>query len=91
MVSINMFYVYILYCSETDKFYTGYTSNLKRRITEHNYKKVHTTKRLGNPKLIFYEAYLNNKDAIRREKYLKTNNGKRALKLMLKEYLKSKV
>ena len=37
--------------------------------------------------LIFFEAYLSEKDARRREKYLKTNQGSRALKRMIKEFL----
>ena len=37
-------------------------------------------------KLIFYEAFLDQKDALRREKYFKTNPGKRTLKLMLRSY-----
>ncbi len=37
-------------------------------------------------KLIHNEAYLNEKDAKRREKYLKTSQGSRLLKRMLKKY-----
>ena len=40
-------------------------------------------------KLIFYEAYLSENDARRRELYLKTTKGKRTLKLMLEDYFKS--
>ncbi|MAG44459.1 hypothetical protein CL633_01050 [bacterium] len=39
-------------------------------------------------KLIFYEAYLNRKDALRREKYFKTTKGKVSLRLMLREFFK---
>lgn len=42
---------------------------------------------MGELKLIFYEAYLMKSDAQRREVYLKTTKGKRALKLMLVDYL----
>jgi len=42
----------------------------------------------GHPlKLIYYEACLTQEDATRREKYLKTYNGKRFLKRRLKSYL----
>ena len=37
-------------------------------------------------KLIYYEACLNEKDAKRRERYLKTSQGSRLLKARLKEY-----
>jgi predicted GIY-YIG superfamily endonuclease len=36
--------------------------------------------------LIFYEAFLHQQDATRREQYFKTTAGKRALKLMMREY-----
>ena len=36
--------------------------------------------------LIYYEACLNEKDAFRREKYLKTTYGRRYLRNRLKEY-----
>jgi putative endonuclease len=39
-------------------------------------------------KLLFYEAYLSREDALRREKYFKTTDGKRAIKLMIRETLK---
>ena len=38
-------------------------------------------------KLIYYEACLNQKDALRREKYLKTAYGKRYIKNRLRGYL----
>jgi len=41
-------------------------------------------------RIIFFEAYRNEKDAKRREKYLKTSQGGRLLKRMLKEYFYNK-
>lgn len=69
--------------------YTGFSANLKERLKAHMAGQVHTTKRMGELKLIFYEAYLLKSDAQRREVYLKTTKGKRGLKLMLVDYLKS--
>ena len=79
-----MYYVYLLRSRSSGKIYTGYSKNLKNRIKTHLSKGVHTTKRMGKLDLIFYEAYKSDKDAKRREKYLKTTKGKRNLKLMLK-------
>ena len=70
------------------KNYSGYTDDLKRRINEHKLGKVKATRNLRPLKLIFYEAFLNKKDAKRREKYFKTSKGRSTLKLMLREYLK---
>lgn len=53
---------------------------------EHNRKINLSTKAYAPWKLIFIEGYIDEKDAKRREKYLKTNQGSRLLKRMLKEY-----
>lgn len=81
------YYTYILLSEKDNKFYIGLTRNLKRRIEQHNEGEVPSTKARRPLKLIFYEAYLNEKDAVRREDYLKTSKGKRTLKLMLKDFL----
>jgi putative endonuclease len=85
-----MFYVYVLYSKTTDKSYVGFSGNLKKRLHDHLSKRVHTTKRMGNIELIFYEAYLVKTDVQRREKYFKTTKGKRTLKLMLTDYFRSR-
>jgi len=81
-----MYYVYVLYSKTDNECYTGYSSNLKERIKDHFSHSVMTTKRMGDLELIFYEAYISKSDAQRRELYLKTTKGKRALKLMLADY-----
>jgi putative endonuclease len=83
-----MYYVYLLRSTSEGKIYTGYTSDLKRRVREHFSQRVHTTHRMGEIKLIYYEAFTSKEDATKREKYLKTTKGKRAVKLMLKYTLK---
>ena len=79
-----MFYMYILLRSDK-KIYTGYTSNLKRRMIEHEKGKVTSTKRYLPVQLIHYEAYQVESDARRREKYLKTTEGKRFLKRQIRD------
>jgi putative endonuclease len=86
-----MFHVYILLLNNL-QLYTGFTNDLKRRIAEHKNGKVDFTSKRLPIKLIHYEAYLLKKDAERREKYLKTTEGKRFLKQQLKElFIKLKV
>jgi putative endonuclease len=81
-----MFYVYVLLLSN-GKMYIGYTADLKRRIAEHKNGKSVFTKNFLPFKLIHYEAFANQTDARRRERYLKTSKGKATLKMMLKETL----
>ncbi|OGE19160.1 excinuclease ABC subunit C [Candidatus Daviesbacteria bacterium RIFCSPLOWO2_01_FULL_43_38] len=82
-----MFYTYILYSEKDKKQYIGYTSNLEKRYSEHVNGEVFATKGRLPVKLIFYEAFLEKDDSLRREKYFKTSPGKRSLKIMLKAYL----
>jgi putative endonuclease len=81
-----MFIVYILILSNK-QLYTGFTSNLKRRIEEHKAGKSPFTKNRLPVKIIYYEVFNNKEDAEKRERYLKTNKGKYTLKAMLRKTL----
>ncbi len=80
-----MFYVYILQSKE--KFYIGFTRNLRKRLTEHNAGQNISTKAYIPWELIFYEAYGNREDAIRREGYFKTTQGRQAIRRMLRNHM----
>ena len=81
------YYVYVIESINNAKnLYIGFTYNLRKRIIEHNKGLNFSTKPYAPWKVIFYEAYLNEKDAKRREKYLKTSQGARLLKRMLKDH-----
>ncbi len=66
-----MFFVYILKSVKDNEWYVGSTNNLRRRIEEHNRGKSNATKSRAPFKLIYYEAYLSEDDAKRREHNLK--------------------
>ena len=82
-----MIYTYVLQSLKDNKFYTGSTNDLRRRIREHGDGKVPSSRYRRPFKLIYYEACLNDHDARLREKYLKTAWGKRYIKNRLKNYL----
>ena len=67
--------------------YSGSTSDLKKRLVNHTSNKVASTKN-RNPILIHYECYKLKSDAQRREKFLKTTEGKRLLRQQLRDLLK---
>ncbi len=81
----RFFYVYVLECSD-GLWYTGYTKDLKNRMTEHTNGQVHSTKNRLPLKLIYFEGCLNQQDATHREKYLKTTYGKRYIRNRNKDY-----
>ena len=82
-----MFYVYLLKLKD-DTIYTGRSDDLKRRINEHKLGKVSSTKNKLPANLIYYEAYSNKGDAVKRELYLKTGDGRRAIRKQLKHTIK---
>ncbi|MAF20089.1 MAG: excinuclease ABC subunit C [Parcubacteria group bacterium] len=77
-----MYYVYFLLLNN-NTIYKGFSDNLKRRYKEHENGKVKSTRNRRPLKLIGYEAYIEKSDAKRREKFLKTNEGK---KLFYRQY-----
>ena len=81
-----MRYVYILLL-KNGQLYTGSTSDLKRRIKEHKNRGAKFTSERQPVRLIHYEAYLLASDAYRRERFLKTTEGKRLLHQQLKNVL----
>jgi len=83
----KFYYVYVLKSDVDNKFYTGLTNNLMRRLSEHNTRKNLSTKNRAPFKLIYWEGCLNQKDATEREKYLKSTWGKRYLRNRMKNYL----
>ena len=83
-----MYYTYVLLSHKDKKFYTGYTNNLDNRIKEHNNGKVLSTSYRRPFDLIYYEVCFDEKDAIKREKYLKSTWGKRYIRNRIGNYLK---
>lgn len=86
-MSCTFHYVYILESTTTKDWYTGCTSNLKKRFEQHNSGISTYTKYRGPYKLIYYEASLNKNDAFTRERYLKTGMGKRYIKNRIKNQI----
>lgn len=78
------FWVYILKSESTGKLYTGQTSNLEARVTRHNSQdidKTRYTKRHKGPwHLIYHEVYKTRADAMKREKFLKSGQGREWVK-----------
>lgn len=87
----DMFYTYVISCTDPklnkNIFYVGYTEDLKNRFQEHQAGEVKTTKKYSNIRLVYYESCINEKDARKREKELKSGFGRGYLKRRLKNFL----
>ena len=76
-------YVYILFNKRNGTLYTGVTSNLLKRIYEHKNKVMEGfTSKYDVDKLGYFEIYESIKDAIEREKQLKSGARKKKISLI---------
>ena len=74
-----MFQVYVLKSTKDGNLYVGCTSNLEKRVKEHNQGRVKSTKNRRPLILIYKEEFADRYKAFRTEKLYKTPVGKRAL------------
>ena len=83
-----MFYVYAIK-NENDRIYVGHTENLEERIKRHNgilknKAKSYTSKNAGFWQIVHKEEFLTRKEAIEREKQLKSYRGRQFIKNLIK-------
>lgn len=71
-----MYYTYILLSLKSHIFYYGSTSDINKRLVEHNSGKSFATKPHIPFKLIWYGGFQTLKEAEDFEKYLKSGAGK---------------
>ncbi|MBI4706372.1 MAG: GIY-YIG nuclease family protein [Candidatus Omnitrophica bacterium] len=84
-----MYFVYVLKSEKDSLFYTGFTSDLERRVLEHNQGLQDSTRSRVPFKLVYYEWCLNKQDALSREEYLKSGMGKKYIRNRIKLFLSS--
>jgi putative endonuclease len=82
-----VYVVYAIYNRLVDKVYIGQTSDIDKRIKEHN---LHTfagfTSRFeGKWELIFKESVATRSEALKREKQLKSYRGREFIKTHIRE------
>ncbi len=82
-----MYYTYVLQSDKDDRFYTGFTKDLKLRFEQHDKGVVDSTRDRRPLRVVYDEACLHQDDATKREKYFKTYHGKMFLQKRLKSYL----
>ena len=72
-----MYTLYILYSKSLERYYTGYTNDLTRRLEEHNRIKGKFTD-VGIPwNLVHKESFSTKKEAMAREKFIKSKKSKK--------------
>jgi len=71
-----MYYTYILQSEKDGTFYIGFTNRLQKRIKQHNSGKSKYTSKHLPYKLIYYESFETKFEAIQREKFFKSKEGR---------------
>jgi putative endonuclease len=87
IILMSKYYVYLLLSLKDRKFYVGSTTDLIKRLREHENAEVTSTKNRRPLKLIHYEYFINKVDAKSREVFLKSGFGRDQLRQSLKRTL----
>ena len=78
------YFVYFLWSDNAQQCYIGWTTDLQRRLCEHNSDMNQSTKGRGPYRLIYFEAYSHKEEATGRERALKKRpNVLKQLKIRL--------
>ena len=67
----KMFYVYILYSNQLDRYYVGSTQDVENRIKAHLYNHKGFTSKAKDWNLVYHEQYANREEAYDRERQIK--------------------
>ncbi|MBS3946045.1 MAG: GIY-YIG nuclease family protein [Melioribacter sp.] len=78
-----MFYTYILYSPSFNRTYVEQTNNLSNRLEYHNSGKVKSTKAYKPWKIIYSESFESRAESMKREKWLKSTNGRKFIHILL--------
>jgi putative endonuclease len=81
---MDIYQVYALKSLVDNRIYVGFTSNLEKRLVEHNSGKTKSTKGYRPWVLLYSEEVVGRINARNREKYLKSGVGKEFLKTIVK-------
>jgi len=74
------YFLYVLKSEAADSSDVGHTSNLEKRIVEHNEGKSLSTRRKRPWRLVYKEEYSKRSEAVVRERYSKSLKGRLELK-----------
>ena len=78
-----MYFVYVIKSEKDSKLYYGLTTNLEKRLSQHNAGEVKSTKSRVPFKLAYSEKMKTLSEARKREKYFKSGFGRKYVKLKL--------
>ena len=84
-----MFYTYILYSENIDRYYVGSSEDPKRRCFFHNIGKAGRkgqrtyTKRAKDWKVVFMRSFLSKSESLKFEKYIKKRKSRKYIENLI--------
>ena len=80
---MNNFYVYIIYSPLLDKYYIGYTTDLIKRLSEHNSGISTFTSKASDWVLKYHELFPKRELAMKREKEIKDKKSRKYIEWLI--------
>ncbi len=80
-----MFFVYILRSKKSERYYTGHTANIDKRLKEHNSGKVRSTKAYVPWEIVYSEKFELKSEAFQREMQIKKYKSGVAFKKLIEK------
>jgi len=71
-----MYFVYVIKSLSQKRFYIGITTDVTRRVKEHNKGSAKSTKPFGPWRVVYKEEYNSRSEALKREYFLKHSKGR---------------
>ncbi|SFB49372.1 GIY-YIG nuclease family protein [Algoriphagus aquimarinus] len=78
-----MFYAYVLKSEKHGYFYKGHCQHLEKRLAQHNSGMTISIRPYIPFKIVYFEEFESESEALQREKYFKTSSGRKFLKKMM--------
>lgn len=81
-----MYYVYIIKSLSDGTLYIGSSEDIQKRLEYHNRGASRYTRKHRPWQIVYFEDYSVKKDALVREKYLKSLKSREALKYLIRNH-----
>jgi putative endonuclease len=78
-----MYYVYILYSKDIDKFYIGSTADIGQRVYKHDQKHRGFTAQTQDWQLVYSESYQTKAEGLKRELQIKKWKSRKMIEKLI--------
>ena len=80
-----MYYTYILYSTQCDRYYIGFTSDTSKRLERHNSGMVNSTRNCIPYLMLKFKSYATAEEARKEEMRIKKMKSRKYIKKLLEE------